>query len=221
MTLFTIIETLAGSAWGTSLHGSVVRRSLSWCLLTTLLLGMLVVILLLVRVALRILTMIPLIRWSLEPLLEALLRVGARTSIVSRGLSLKPPLLGLHLVALIVNNFSMIHQHLKIGVCIGHKLELQTVIQTLAKAALLISIISHLIQSIACQLSEFVTILSHRHRSLFQSSELLLLQLYQSFRYMVRYEILSKFLSGDRRSISGTSILECLPPVLGFSLKLS
>ena len=92
--------------------------------------------------------MIPLIGWSLVPLLEALLRVGARTSIASRGLSLKSPLLGLHLFVLIVNNNCAIHHHLKIGVCIGHKLELQTITQTLEKVVLLISIISHLIRSI-------------------------------------------------------------------------
>ena len=132
----------------TGLHGSVVGCSLSWCLLTTLLLRTLIGILLLVLVALRILTTIPLIEWSLEPLLEALLRIGTWTGINSRGLSLKPPLLGLHLLALVVNNNSAIHQCLKIGVCIGHKLELQTIIQTLEKVALLISIISHLIQSI-------------------------------------------------------------------------
>ena len=118
------MEALVGSARGIGLHGSVVRRSLLWCLLTTLLLGMLIAILLLVRVALRVLTMIPLIRWSLVPLLEALLSVGAWTSIASRGLSLKPPLLSLHLFALIVNNNGVIHQHPKVGVCIGHKLEL-------------------------------------------------------------------------------------------------
>ena len=92
--------------------------------------------------------MIPLIRWSLVPLLEALLRIGVRTGIIPRGLSLKPPLLGLHLLALVVNNNGMIHQRLKIGVCIGHKLELQTIIHTLEKAALLISIISHLVRSV-------------------------------------------------------------------------
>ena len=124
MTLFSIVETLVGSARGTSLHGSVVRRSLSWCLLATLLLGTLLTILLLVRVVLRVLTTIPLIGWSLVPLLETLLRIGARTSIASRGLSLKPPLLGLHLLALVVNNDSVIHQCLKIRVCVGHKLEL-------------------------------------------------------------------------------------------------
>ena len=49
VTLFTMMETLVGSARGTGLHGSVVRRSLSWCLLTTLLLGTLIAILLLIR----------------------------------------------------------------------------------------------------------------------------------------------------------------------------
>ena len=136
------METLVGSARGTGLHGSVVRRSLSWCLRATLLLTLL-------ELVLRVLTMIPLIGWSLVPLLEALLRVGARTSIASRGLSLKPPLLSLHLLALVVNNNSAIHQCLKIGVCIGHKLVLQTVIQTLEKTALLVSIISNFIRSIS------------------------------------------------------------------------
>ena len=63
-------------------------------------------------------------------------------------LSLKPPPLGLHLLTIVVNNNSAIHQRLKIGVGIGHKLELQTIIQTFEKAALLVSIISHFIWSI-------------------------------------------------------------------------
>ena len=145
---FSTMIAYVGGARCDGLHGSVVRCSLSWCLLATLLLGMLIAILLLVQVALRVLTMIPLIGWSLVPLLEALLRIGVQTGITFRGLSLKPPLLGLHLFALIVNNNSAIHQHLEIRVCIGHKLELQTIIQTLEKAALLINIISHLIQSV-------------------------------------------------------------------------
>ena len=145
---FSTMIAYVGGDRCTGLHGGVVGCSLSWCLLTTLLLRTLIAILLLVRIALRVLTMIPLIRWSLEPLLKTLLRVGARTSITSRGLSLKPPLLGLHLLALIVNNNSVIHQRLKIGVCIGHKLELQTIIQTFEKAALLVSIISHFVWSL-------------------------------------------------------------------------
>ena len=137
-----------GGARCTGLHGSVVRRSLSWCLLATLQLGALISILLLIRWTLLVRVAIPLIRWSLVPLLKALLRVGARTSITPRGLTLKPPLLSLHLFALIVNNNSAIHQRLEIKVCIGHKLELQTIIQPLEKVVLLISIISHLIQSV-------------------------------------------------------------------------
>ena len=152
---FSTMIAYIGGARCTGLHGSVVRHSLVWCLLTSLLLGTLIAILLLiwwmwlVRIMLRVLNMIPLIAWSLVPRLVALLRVGAQTSIASRGLSLKPPFLSLHLFALIVNNNGAIHQRLKIGVCIRHKLELQTIIQTFEKAALLISIISHFIRSIS------------------------------------------------------------------------
>ena len=140
-----------GGARCVGLHGSVVRHSLVWCLFTTLLLGTLIAILLLVRWMLLVLVWVvtPLIKWSLIPLLEDLLRVGAWTSITPRGLSLKRPLLSIHLFELIVNNNSAVHQRLEIGVCIGHKLELQTIIQTLEKATLHISIISHLIRSIA------------------------------------------------------------------------
>ena len=88
MTLLTTTETLVGSARGTGLHGSVVRRFLSWCLLTTLLLGMLIAILLLVRWTLEVQVVVLLIRGSLVPLLDALLRVGVRTSITPRGMSL-------------------------------------------------------------------------------------------------------------------------------------
>jgi hypothetical protein len=145
---FSTTITYIGGTWCTRLHGGVVGGSLSWCLRTTLLLRVLIANLLLVRVALRILTTILLTGWSLKPLLEALLRIGTRTSIAPRGLALKPPLLGLHFFALVVNNNSAIHQRLKIGIGIGHKLELQTIIQTFEKAALLVSIICHFIWSI-------------------------------------------------------------------------
>jgi len=124
VTFFTTIETLARSARGTSLHRSIVGCSLSWCLLTTLLLRTLIAILLLVQWTLLVRVAIPLIRWPWVPLLEALLWIGAWTSITPRGLSLKPPLLSLHLFALIVNHNSAVHRCLEIRVCIGHKLEL-------------------------------------------------------------------------------------------------
>ena len=121
---FSTMIAYVGGVRCTGLYGTIVRRSLSWCLLATLLLGTLIAILLLVGWMLLVLVVIPLIRWSLIPLLEALLRIGVWMSIAPRGLSLKPPLLSLHLFALVVNNNSVVHQHLKIGVCIGHKLEL-------------------------------------------------------------------------------------------------
>ena len=137
-----------GGARCTSLHGTIVRHSLSWCLLATLMLRALIAILLLVQWTLLVWVVIPLIRWPQVPLLEALLRIGARMSITPRGLSLKPPLLSLHLFALIVNHNSAIHQRLEIGVCIGYKVELQTIIQTLEKVLLFICVISHLIRNI-------------------------------------------------------------------------
>ena len=57
--LFSTTETLVGSARGTGLHGSVVKCSLSWCLLATLLLGTLNAILLLVWWMLLVLVAIP------------------------------------------------------------------------------------------------------------------------------------------------------------------
>ena len=59
---FSTTIAYVGGTRCTGLYGSVVGCSLSWCLLTTLLLRTLIANLLLVRVALRILTMIPLTR---------------------------------------------------------------------------------------------------------------------------------------------------------------
>ena len=59
---FSTMIAYIGGARCTGLHGSVVRRSMSWCLLATLLLGMLIAILLLVRWTLLVQVAIPLIR---------------------------------------------------------------------------------------------------------------------------------------------------------------
>ena len=128
VTLFTIEKTLVGGISGTSLQWIVVGCSLACCLLAALLL---ILLALLELITLRVLTMIQLTGWPLVPLLESLLRAGVWMSVASRGLSLKPLLLGLHFLALIVNHNSAIHECLEVGVCIGHKLELETIIQTL------------------------------------------------------------------------------------------
>ena len=100
----------------TTLHRSIVGHSLVWCQIAGLLLGMLITKLLLVLrallelVMLKILTMVSLVRWSLISLLKTLLGIGMWAGVASRSLPVKPPLLGFHLFALIVNHNSAVHQ---------------------------------------------------------------------------------------------------------------
>ena len=143
---FSTTKAFVGGVRGTSFHGSRIGVPLTWHLLTTLLLTLLSLMLKLI--ALRVWSTVPLIRWPLVPLLGALWRIVALTSVAFRGLSLKPLPFSIHLLALIVNHNSVIHERLEVGVCIGHKLELETIIQTLKKATMFISIINHLIRSI-------------------------------------------------------------------------
>ena len=84
-------------------------------------------------VALWVWSTVPLIRWTLVPLLKALLWVSMVASVASKGLSLKSHLLSVHLLALIVNHNSAIHQGLEIRVGVGHELELETIVQHLEK----------------------------------------------------------------------------------------
>jgi hypothetical protein len=128
MTNFTIAKTLIGGTGRAALHRSVVGIPLAWRLIAILLLGALVAILLLVLRMLLIQIAIPLSRRPMVPLLIALWRVVALTSVASRGMSLKPPLLGFHLLALIINHNGTIHKRLEVGVGVGHKLQLKTII---------------------------------------------------------------------------------------------
>ena len=134
VTYFSTAVAGIGVVGCTTLHRSIVGHSLACCWIAGLLRGMLITKLLLVLrallelVTLRILTMVSLVRWSSIPLLKTLLGIGMRAGVTSRSLLLKPPLLGFHLFALIVNHNSAVHKCLEIGVCIGHKLELETII---------------------------------------------------------------------------------------------
>ena len=60
--LFATAETLVGGVRGTSLYGGGIGVPLAWCLLTTLLLNLLLMMLKLV--ALLVWTMVPLIKWT-------------------------------------------------------------------------------------------------------------------------------------------------------------
>ena len=128
MSKFSTTIAYIGGAGCTALHGSVAGIPLTWNLIVVLLLRALVAILLLVLRTLLIQVVIPLIRRPLVPLLEALWRVVALTSVASRGLFQKPHIISSHLLTLIINHNSAIHKCLEVGVGVGHQLQLETII---------------------------------------------------------------------------------------------
>jgi hypothetical protein len=62
---------------------------------------------------------------------------------------------------------------------------------------MLLFVIGYICGSVARQLDELVSVLTHRHRPLFQCKELLLLELHQTLRYVVLSEPISELLPGD------------------------
>jgi hypothetical protein len=56
--------------------------------------------------------------------LITLLETSTLTSVATRDMSLKPFPLGIHLLALVSHHNSVVHKHLKIGLGIGHQLQL-------------------------------------------------------------------------------------------------
>ena len=130
VTYFSPTVACIGVIGCTTLHRSIVGHSLACCRIAGLLRGTLISKLLLVLrallelVPLRILTTVSLVSWSLIPLLETLLGISTWASVASRSLPLEPSLLSFHLLALIVNHNSAIHQRLEVRVSIRHQLEL-------------------------------------------------------------------------------------------------
>jgi hypothetical protein len=128
VTFFPTSKTPIGGIGNTSLHGSIIGRAPTLSLIPTLLRRALVAILRLEwgtlreLIAERDLTMIPLTRR--RPLLITLLETSTWASVTTGGLSLKPFPLGIHLLALVIHHDSAVHKHLKIGISIGHQLQL-------------------------------------------------------------------------------------------------
>jgi hypothetical protein len=128
MTFFPTSKTPVRGIGNTSLHGSIIGRALMRSLIPTLLRRAWVAILRLEwgtlrkLIAKRDLTTIPLTRR--RPLLITLLETSTRTSVTTEGLSLKSFLLGIHLLALVIHHDSAVHKRLKIGISIGHQLQL-------------------------------------------------------------------------------------------------
>ena len=115
VTYFSTVIAGIGIVGCTTLHRSIIGHSLACCRIAGRLRGKLISKLLLVvgalleLIPLRILTTVSLVRWSLIPLLKTLLGIGTRAGVTSRSLPLKPPLLGFHLFALIINHNSAVH----------------------------------------------------------------------------------------------------------------
>jgi len=147
--------TLARSIVGHSLACCLVARLLLGALLTlisVLLLGTLLVLVAVLLVVLRTLwklTTVPLIWWPLVPLRESLLRVCTWASVAARRLPLELSLLCVHHLMLVVDDNSTVHQFLETTVGVAHQLELQSIIQSLQKEALLVRVPGHLIWSIS------------------------------------------------------------------------
>jgi hypothetical protein len=126
--LFPTLKTPVGGIGSTSLHWSIIGETLTLRLIPTLVRRALVAILRLEWGTLRELivemdlTTIPLTRR--RPLLITLLETSTRTSVSTRCLSLKPFPLGINLLALVVHHDSAVHKSLKIGISIGHQLQL-------------------------------------------------------------------------------------------------
>ena len=137
----TAVTGIGVAAGCCTLARSIVGHSLAWCLVADLLLGalltlitilllgtllVLVAVLMLVLRTLRKLTTVPLIRWSLVALRESLLRVCTWMSVASRRLPLELPLLRVHLLALVFDDNSAVHQFLETGIGVAYQLQLQS-----------------------------------------------------------------------------------------------
>lgn len=122
-----------------TLARSIVGHSLAWCLVADLMLEallilvailllgtllVLVIVLLVVLGTLRKLTTVPLILWSLTALRESLLRVRTWASVAARRLPLELSLLCIHLLALVVDDNSAVHQFSKTRIGVAHQLQL-------------------------------------------------------------------------------------------------
>jgi hypothetical protein len=128
VTFFPTSKAFVRGIRSTGLYWSIIGRTLTLILIPTLVRRALVAILRLEwgtsreLIAERDLTTILLTQR--RPLLITLLKTSTRTSVTTRSLSLKPFPIGIHLLALDVHHDSAVHKRLKIGINIGHQLQL-------------------------------------------------------------------------------------------------
>jgi hypothetical protein len=85
---------------------------------------------------------------------------------------------------------------------VHHQLILDRTNQSVLEVILLLFIIRHVYGGVAGQLNELVMVLTHRHCSLLQCKELLLLELHQTLGYVLLSELVLEFLPVDGVGVS-------------------
>jgi hypothetical protein len=113
-----------------------------------------------------------------------------RLGVVARRSRSHLPLLVLNLPALALGVEGSVNQLVEVVEAVVHERVLQMVIQPLPEALLFIAIIGDLSGGIASELEETIMVLSHRHSSLLERKELLVLHLHHSSRDVVVPETL-------------------------------
>jgi hypothetical protein len=139
----------------------------------------------------QVLLLALLVLLDLPLVLLLLLRVLVpRPGVAARRSRSHLPLLVLNLPALALGVESSINQLVEVVEAVVHECVLQVVIQSLPEALLLIAIIGDLSGGVASELEETITVLGHRHSSLLERKELLVLHLHHSSRDVVVPETL-------------------------------
>jgi hypothetical protein len=95
----------------------------------------------------------------------------------------------------------------------------ESIIQSIEETLLLLLVGIHVIWSVAGKLRETSDILAHRHGSLLQILKLLLLELDNSFRYMMRAKSHLELIPDDGVEFF-MSFYICIPPISCRSYKL-
>jgi hypothetical protein len=112
----------------------------------------------------------------------------------------------------------IVHHLLKVFKSVHQQLILDRTNHTFPKVILFLCVIYYLYGSVARQQDELVLVLSHRHCPLFQCKELLLLELHQTFGYVLLPELAPELLPGD--GVGGVmSYGVSIPPICSSSFQ--
>jgi hypothetical protein len=136
-------------------------------------------------------------------------------------------LLGLRLLLVLVCQYSspvlehksLVYQGLKVLKVTCFQRICKSIVQSIKKTLLLLLVGAHVVGSVAGKLCEMSQILAQRHESLFQILELLLLELDNTLRYMMRSKIHLELIPVDGVGLF-MSFYICIPPIRCRAYKL-